>query len=79
MTHVGQRCNFRLVYDTSYPEVDHSVFKKYYWSEFYRDVKEAIPLNALEPCDKYIEICLFVDSDHARDKVSCTSRSDFMV
>ena len=28
MAHVGQRWNSRLVYDISYPEIDHSVFKK---------------------------------------------------
>ena len=26
MAHVGQRYNSRLVYDPSYPEIDHSVF-----------------------------------------------------
>ena len=28
MTQIGQRYNSRLVYDPSYPEIDHSVFKK---------------------------------------------------
>ena len=28
MTHVGQRYNSRLVYDPSYPEIDHNFFKK---------------------------------------------------
>ena len=28
IVHVGQRYNFRLVYDPSYPEIDKSVFKK---------------------------------------------------
>ena len=49
MAHVGQRCNSRLVYDPPYPEIDHSVFKKCYWSEFYRDDKKAIPVNVPEP------------------------------
>ena len=37
------------MYDPSYPEIDHSVFKKYDWSEFYMDTKEAIPIDAQEP------------------------------
>ena len=45
MAHVDQRYNSRLVYDPLYPEIDHSVFKKCHWSEFYRDAKEAIPMN----------------------------------
>ena len=49
MMHIVQRYNSRLVYDPSYPEIDHSVFKEFDWSEFYRDVKEAIPMNAPKP------------------------------
>ena len=49
MAHVGQRYNSRLVHHPLYPEVDHSVFKKCDWSEFYRDAKEAIPMNAPKP------------------------------
>ena len=48
MTHIGQRFNFRLVYDLLYPEIDHSAFKECDWSEFYRDANEAIPLNVPE-------------------------------
>ena len=29
MAHVGQKYNFRLVYDPMYPEIDHSSFKEY--------------------------------------------------
>ena len=46
MAHVDQRYNSRLIYDLLYPEIDHSVFKKCDWSEFYRD---AIPMNVTEP------------------------------
>ena len=52
MAHDGQRYNSRLVYDSPYSEIDHSVFKKCYWSEFYRDAEEAIPVNAPEPQGK---------------------------
>ena len=49
MAHVGQRYNSRLMYDPSYPEIDHSDFKECDWSEFYGDTKEAILVNAPEP------------------------------
>ena len=49
MAHVGQRYNFRLVYDPLYQETDHSVFKKCDWSEIYRDAKDAISMNSPYP------------------------------
>ena len=79
MAHVGQRYNSRLEYDPVYPEIDHSIFKECDWSEFYRDAKEAIPVNASEPQGKEVDICMFVDSDHAWDKVSPRSRSGFLI
>ena len=38
----------RLVYDPTYPKIDHSVLKKCDWTEFYQDDKEVMPINALE-------------------------------
>ena len=35
VVHVGQRYNSRLVYDILYQGIDHSIFKKFDWSEFY--------------------------------------------
>ena len=48
MACVGQKYNSKLVYDLSYTKIDHSVFKKCDWSEFYWDAKEAIPVNTPE-------------------------------
>ena len=59
MSHIDQRYNFRLLYDPSYPEIDHSVFRECYWSEFYRDANEAIPMNTPEPQGKEVDICMF--------------------
>ena len=39
------------------PEIDHSVFKECEWSEFYRDAKKAIPMNAPEPQGKEVDMC----------------------
>ena len=36
-------------------------------------------MNAPEPQGKDVDICMFVDSDHAEDKVSCRSRSGFLI
>ena len=56
MAHIGPRYNSGLVYDPSYTETDHNVFVKWGWSEFYRDAKEAIPVNAVEPQGKEVGI-----------------------
>ena len=44
-------------------------FHKADWIDLYGDVSEAIPNNAPEPRGKEIELCMFVDSDHANDKI----------
>ena len=36
-------------------------------------------VNAPGSCGKEVDICMFVDSDHAEDKVSCRSRSGFLM
>ena len=36
-------------------------------------------MNIPEPQGKGVDICMFVDSDHAGDKVSCRSRSGFLM
>ena len=70
MAHVGVRYDSRLVYDSLYSAIDHSVYKKCDWSEFYGDAKDAIPVNVPKPQDKDVDIQMFVDSNHAGDKVS---------
>ena len=79
MALVGQRYNSRLVYDPSYTKIGHTVFKKCNWLEFYRDAKEAISMNAPESQGKEVDVCMFVDSDHAQDKVSCRSSNGFII
>ena len=66
-----KRHNSRLTLDPSYPDIDMRVFHQADWTDFYGDVKEAIPDNAPEPRGK--PIILRADSDHANDKVRCRS------
>ena len=69
MAYVGQKYKARLVYNCLYPEIDHSVFKECDWPE----------VNAQKPCGKEVDICMLVNSDHAGDKLSHRSRSDFLI
>ena len=79
MIHVHQRYNSRQVYDSSYPEIDHNVFKKCDWWELYMEANEAIPMNIPEPWGKEVDIHIFVNSNHAGDKVPHRSRSGFLM
>ena len=65
--------------DPLYPEIDCNVFKECDWPELYRDAKEAIPMDTPEPGGKEVDFGMYMDSDHAGDKVSCRSRSGFMM
>ena len=62
--------NARMVFDPTYPTPDISMFKEHNWCDFYGDAKEAIPPNAPEPRGKEIDLRIFVDSDHAGDKLT---------
>ncbi len=39
------------------------------WTEFYRDAKEEVPINAPEALGKEVQIYCFCDADHAGDRL----------
>ena len=59
-----------MVFDPTYPTPDISVFQDHDWCDFYGDVNEAFPPNAPEPRSKEVNMIIFVDSDHAGDKLT---------
>ena len=73
------RHNAVMTFDPTYPDIDMSVFKECDWKEFYEDTGEPIPPNAPEPRGKEVDLRLFVDSDHAGDKVNRRSRSGYFL
>ena len=54
--------NSRLAFNPSYPEIDMRVFHQEDWTDYYGDVKEAIPDNAPEPKGKPIILRAVVNS-----------------
>jgi hypothetical protein len=56
-----------------------SVFIKSDWTDFYGPIKEPIPPNVPEPCGKEVELQMFVDSNHAGDKLTRRSRMGFII
>jgi hypothetical protein len=78
-SYLRSKHNARLVLDPTYPTIDGSKFKECNWKHFYGDVKEAVPPRAPESRGKEVDIRLFVDADHAGDKLTRRSRTGFII
>jgi hypothetical protein len=77
--YLKKKHNSRLIFDPTYPKIDHTKFKENEdWSNFYGNVKEAIPSNAPKPRGKPVVLRVYVDSDHAGDQVTRRSRTGFI-
>jgi transposase len=77
--YLDKKHNSRMVFDPTYPEVDMGSFKECDWKEFYGDVKEAVPPHAPTPRGKEVDLRLFVDSDHAGDRLTRRSRTGYFI
>ena len=71
--------NAQMVFDPTYPTPDMSMFQEHDWCGFYGDVKEVIPSNAPEPRGNEVDMIIFVDSDHAGDKLTRRSITGYIV
>ena len=78
-SYLKSKHNLRLALNLCYPEIDYNVFLDHDWSSMYRDVKEAIVPDAPTTHGKEVDICLYVDSDHASDKFTCHSCTGFFI
>ena len=74
-----QKYNSRMAFNPTYPKIDESMFKEYEWEQFYHGAEEAIPLNAPSPCGEEMVLQGYVNSDHASDKLTQRSRSEYFV
>ena len=77
--YLKRKHNSRMVFDPSYPEIDMSTFKECDWKAFYGNAKEAVPPNAPPPRGKEVDLRLYVDSDHAGEKLTRRSRTGFFI
>ena len=67
----------RLVLDPAYNNLPD--IPKQDWSDFYPDAKLEIPLDAPEPLGNPVEETVFIDSDHAGDRVTRRSRTGVLI
>lgn len=77
--HIKQKHNSRLAFDPTYPTIDERKFKKYDWAEQYYGAKEPIPSDAPEALGKAVDLRLYVDSDHAGEKLTRRSRTGWLI
>ena len=71
MGYLKWKHNSRLFFDPTYPDIDFDTFNDgAEWKKFYGDVIKAIPPNAPNPRLKSVNLRIWVDSDHAGDKMT---------
>jgi hypothetical protein len=70
---------FRILFDSSKPRVNEKWFQQYDWIDFYRDAKEAIPLNMPEPRGLDISMSCFVDANHAGNVKNRRSQTGVLI
>ena len=73
---VGKRT---LYLDPDDPNISEDRFTTFDWVDFYKGCTEAIPVDAPDPRGKAMTLHVFVDSDHAGDKVSRRSQTGILI
>jgi hypothetical protein len=71
--------NSRIVFDPTTPNIDYTAFKDNDWEKFNGDIKECIPENAPKPRGGPVTLRMYVDADHAGDKITRRSRTGYLL
>jgi hypothetical protein len=68
-----------LVFDHNSVDWDEQQFPTHDWTEFYGTIKEALPTNAPVPKGNSIQMNIFVDADHASNKITRRSQTRILI
>ena len=80
MGYLKWKHNSQLFFDPTYPNIDFDTFNDgSEWKTFYGDVTEAILPNAPDPRGKSVDLRMWVDSDHAGDKMTRRSSTGYFI
>jgi hypothetical protein len=71
--------NSTVVFDPNYVSWDDEPFVNGDWTEFYKDAKEQIPINAIPPRGRPVQLNAFVDADHAGNPVTRRSHTGILI
>jgi hypothetical protein len=77
--HLANNHNVRVVFDRTYPIIDDDSFVTADWKAMYGDIKEALPPDAPVPLGKDVDLHLYVNSNHAGEKFTKSSRTSFVI
>ena len=77
--YLRDHANTRLVFDPYKPEIPDDMFIECTWGPEYSGAEEMIPPDAPKPLGRSVLLRMFVDSDHAGDKVSRRSRTGYVI
>jgi hypothetical protein len=77
--HLALNHNARVVFEPAYPQIDWGAFINTDWKAMYRDVNEAVPLDAPNPLGNAVDLHLYVDSDHIGEKFTRCSMTGFVI
>jgi len=72
-----ERCT--MVFDDAMVKYTRADFQSFDWTDFYGDVKEAIPPNAPMPRGNPVQTTAFVDANHAGNQVTRRSQSGILI
>jgi hypothetical protein len=68
-----------MVFDDNYINWVDEDFPEQDWSDFYKDAIEDVPLNAPAPRGMPVQVNVFVDASHARNKVTRRSHTGILI
>ena len=79
--YIKRNHNSEMIYDSSDPVIDESLFNKNYWtaSEFGFSLEELLPKNMPQPCGMGFVMRSYVDANHASESITRRSRTGFHV
>ena len=69
----------KIAFDPDHPSINERRFKKYDWTDFYRDAQEPIPPNAPSPRGKEVSTHCFVDANLAGNTVTRRSQMGILL
>ena len=80
MRYLKWKHNYRLFFDPTYPDIDFETFNYgAEWKTLYGDVTEVIPPNAPDQSRKSVDLRMWVDGDHAGEKMTRRSRTGYLI
>ena len=80
MGYLKWKHNYRLFFDPTYQDIDFDTFNNgAEWKTFYGAVTKAILSNAPDPRGNYVDLRMWVYSDHVGDKITRRSRTGYFI